>query len=43
MNDFSVAVVPSVYEDPLPRAVIEAMSFGKPVKLNAARSAKEQS
>lgn len=31
VNDFSVAVVPSVYEDPLPRAVIEAMSFGKPV------------
>ena len=31
VNDFSVAVVPSIYEDPLPRAVIEAMSFGKPV------------
>ncbi len=31
VNDFSVEVVPSVYEDPLPRAVIEAMSFGKPV------------
>jgi glycosyltransferase involved in cell wall biosynthesis len=29
--DFDVAVVPSVYEDPLPRAVIEAMSLGKPV------------
>jgi glycosyltransferase involved in cell wall biosynthesis len=31
VNDFSVTVVPSVYEDPLPRAVIEAMSLGKPV------------
>ncbi|MEA2747060.1 MAG: hypothetical protein QOI41_1203 [Myxococcales bacterium] len=31
VNDFSVEVVPSVYEDPLPRAVIEAMSFAKPV------------
>jgi glycosyltransferase involved in cell wall biosynthesis len=31
VNDFSVAVVPSVYEDPLPRAVIESMSLGKPV------------
>ncbi len=30
VNDFSVAVVPSIYEDPLPRAVIESMSFGKP-------------
>jgi glycosyltransferase involved in cell wall biosynthesis len=29
--DFDVEVVPSVYADPLPRAVIEAMSFGKPV------------
>ena len=29
--DFDVAVVPSVYPDPLPRAVIEAMSLGKPV------------
>jgi glycosyltransferase involved in cell wall biosynthesis len=29
--DFDVAVVPSVYADPLPRAVIEAMSLGKPV------------
>jgi glycosyltransferase involved in cell wall biosynthesis len=29
--DFDVAVVPSVYEDPLPRAVIEAMALGKPV------------
>lgn len=31
VNDFDVAVVPSIYEDPLPRAVIETMSFGKPV------------
>ncbi len=29
--DFDVAVVPSVYEDPLPRAVIESMAMGKPV------------
>lgn len=29
--DFDVAVVPSVYADPLPRAVIESMSLGKPV------------
>ncbi len=29
--DFDVAVVPSVYEDPLPRAVMEAMAMGKPV------------
>ncbi len=29
--DFDVAVVPSVYEDPLPRAVIEGMALGKPV------------
>jgi glycosyltransferase involved in cell wall biosynthesis len=29
--DFDVAVVPSVYADPLPRAVIESMAFGKPV------------
>jgi glycosyltransferase involved in cell wall biosynthesis len=29
--DFDVAVVPSVYPDPLPRAVIESMAFGKPV------------
>jgi glycosyltransferase involved in cell wall biosynthesis len=29
--DFDVAVVPSVYEDPLPRAIIEAMALGKPV------------
>jgi glycosyltransferase involved in cell wall biosynthesis len=29
--DFDVAVVPSVYPDPLPRAVLEGMAFGKPV------------
>jgi glycosyltransferase involved in cell wall biosynthesis len=29
--DFDVAVVPSVYADPLPRTVIEAMSLGRPV------------
>ena len=29
--DFDVAVVPSVYADPLPRAVIESMAMGKPV------------
>jgi len=29
--DFDVAVVPSVYEDPLPRAVMEAMAMGKPI------------
>lgn len=28
---FDVAVVPSVYDDPLPRAVIESMALGKPV------------
>lgn len=29
--DFDVAVVPSVYPDPLPRAVIESSALGKPV------------
>jgi glycosyltransferase involved in cell wall biosynthesis len=29
--DFDVAVVPSVYADPLPRAVIESMAMRKPV------------
>ena len=29
--DFDVAIVPSVYADPLPRAVIESMAMGKPV------------
>ena len=29
--EFDVAVVPSVYEDPLPRAVMEAMALRKPV------------
>ena len=28
---FDVSVVPSVYEDPLPRAVMESMAMGKPV------------
>jgi len=31
VSDFDVAVVPSVYPDPLPRAVIESMALGKPV------------
>jgi glycosyltransferase involved in cell wall biosynthesis len=30
-GDFDVAVVPSVYADPLPRAVLESMALGKPV------------
>lgn len=29
--DFDVAIVPSVYADPLPRAVIESMALSKPV------------
>jgi glycosyltransferase involved in cell wall biosynthesis len=29
--DFDVAVVPSVYADPMPRAAIESMAMGKPV------------
>jgi glycosyltransferase involved in cell wall biosynthesis len=29
--DFDVSVVPSVYEDPLPRAVMESMALSKPV------------
>ncbi len=29
--DFDIAIVPSIYADPLPRAVIESMAFGKPV------------
>jgi glycosyltransferase involved in cell wall biosynthesis len=29
--DFDVAVVPSVYPDPLPRSVMESMALGKPV------------
>jgi glycosyltransferase involved in cell wall biosynthesis len=29
--DFDVSVVPSIYEDPLPRAVMESMSLSKPV------------
>jgi glycosyltransferase involved in cell wall biosynthesis len=31
VGDFDVAVVPSVYEDPLPRAVLESMALAKPV------------
>jgi glycosyltransferase involved in cell wall biosynthesis len=31
VGDFDVAVVPSVYEDPLPRAVLESMALRKPV------------
>lgn len=31
VTDFDVAVVPSVYEDPLPRAVMESMAMGKPI------------
>jgi len=29
--DFDVAVVPSVYPDPLPRSILEAMALGRPV------------
>jgi glycosyltransferase involved in cell wall biosynthesis len=29
--DFDVSVVPSIYEDPLPRAVMESMAMAKPV------------
>lgn len=29
--DFDVSVVPSIYEDPLPRAVMESMAMSKPV------------
>ncbi len=29
--DFDVSIVPSVYEDPLPRAVMESMAMSKPV------------
>jgi glycosyltransferase involved in cell wall biosynthesis len=29
--DFDIAVVPSIYPDPLPRAVIEAMALSRPV------------
>jgi len=31
VEDFDVAVVPSVYPDPLPRSVLEAMALAKPV------------
>jgi glycosyltransferase involved in cell wall biosynthesis len=29
--DFDVSIVPSIYEDPLPRAVMESMAMSKPV------------
>jgi glycosyltransferase involved in cell wall biosynthesis len=31
VRDFDVVVVPSIYEDPLPRALFEAMALGKPI------------
>jgi glycosyltransferase involved in cell wall biosynthesis len=31
VSDFDVSVVPSTYEDPLPRSVLEAMAMEKPV------------
>lgn len=31
LADFDVSVIPSVYEDPLPRAVLESMALAKPV------------
>ncbi len=31
VRDFDVEIVSSIYDDPLPRAVIEAMAFGVPV------------
>lgn len=31
LADFDVAVVPSVYDDPLPRSVLESMAMSKPV------------
>ena len=31
LADFDVAIAPSVYEDPLPRSVMEAMAMSKPV------------
>jgi glycosyltransferase involved in cell wall biosynthesis len=31
LADCDVAVIPSVYDDPLPRTVLEAMALGKPV------------
>ncbi len=31
VGEFDVAVVPSIYEDPLPRAVLESMALRKPV------------
>jgi glycosyltransferase involved in cell wall biosynthesis len=35
LSAFDVVVVPSVYEDPLPRAVMEAMAMQKPVVAHA--------
>ena len=31
LADFDVSVIPSIYEDPLPRAVLESMALSKPV------------
>lgn len=31
LADFDVAIVPSVYDDPLPRSVLESMAMSKPV------------
>ena len=31
LADFDVSIVPSIYEDPLPRAVLESMALSKPV------------
>lgn len=31
LRDFDVAVVPSIYDDPLPRGVMESMALAKPV------------
>jgi glycosyltransferase involved in cell wall biosynthesis len=39
---FDVVVIPSVYEDPLPRAVMEAMAMGKAVLAHAVGGIPEQ-
>jgi glycosyltransferase involved in cell wall biosynthesis len=31
VRDFDVVVVPSVYEDPLPRSLLEGMALAKPI------------
>lgn len=31
LADFDVSIIPSIYEDPLPRAVLESMALSKPV------------